>query len=91
MAAVAGSSPWLYLLTQSQAVWLYLARICCPQELVFDYGDFLSSGLAESGGWLVLTAAVFAGVAYGYARYRRPSEAVLALAGLAQQPGISDP
>jgi tetratricopeptide (TPR) repeat protein len=39
-----------------------------PQGLVFDYGDFLSSGLAESGGWLVLTAAVFAAVVYGYAR-----------------------
>jgi tetratricopeptide (TPR) repeat protein len=68
-AGLDSASPWLYLLTQSKAVWLYLARICWPQGLVFDYGDFLSSGLAESGGWLMLTAAVFAGVVYGYARY----------------------
>jgi tetratricopeptide (TPR) repeat protein len=63
-----GASPWLYLLTQARAIWLYLARIVWPRGLVFDYGDFLSSGLAESGGWLVLTAAVFAAVVYGYAR-----------------------
>jgi tetratricopeptide (TPR) repeat protein len=63
------ASPWLYLLTQAKAVWLYLARIVWPQGLVFDYGDFLSSGLAESGGWLLLTAAVFAGVVYGYAKF----------------------
>jgi len=62
------ASPWLYLLTQAKALWLYLARIVWPRGLVFDYGDFLSSGLAESGGWLVLTAAVFAAVVYGYAR-----------------------
>ncbi len=63
------ASPWLYLLTQAKAIWLYVARIVWPQGLVFDYGDFLSSGLAESGGWLLLSAAVFAGVAYGYAKF----------------------
>ena len=68
-AGLDSASPWLYLLTQAKAVWLYLFRICWPQGLVFDYGDFLSSGLAESAGWLVATAAVFAGVVYGYARY----------------------
>jgi len=68
-AGLDSASPWLYLLTQSKAIWLYLARVVWPQGLVFDYGDFLSSGLAESGGWLLLTAAVFAGVVYGYARY----------------------
>jgi protein O-mannosyl-transferase len=62
------ASPWLYLLTQSKAIWLYLARIIWPQGLVFDYGDFLSSGLAESGGWLAATATLFAAVVYGYAR-----------------------
>jgi tetratricopeptide (TPR) repeat protein len=62
------ASPWLYLLTQAKAIWLYFARIVWPQGLVFDYGDFLSSGLAESGGWLLLTAAVFIAVGYGYAR-----------------------
>jgi tetratricopeptide (TPR) repeat protein len=62
------ASPWLYLLTQAKALWLYLARIVWPRGLVFDYGDFVSSGLGESGGWLVLTAAVFAAVVYGYAR-----------------------
>jgi protein O-mannosyl-transferase len=68
-AGLDSASPWLYLLTQAKAIWLYLFRICWPEGLVFDYGDFLSSGLAESGGWLVATAAVFAGVVYGYARY----------------------
>lgn len=68
-AGLGSASPWLYLLTQARAIWLYLARIVWPQGLVFDYGDFLSAGLAESGGWLVLTAAVFAGVAYGYATF----------------------
>ena len=68
-AGLDSASPWLYLLTQAKAIWLYLFRICWPQGLVFDYGDFLSAGLAESGGWLVATAAVFAGVVYGYARY----------------------
>lgn len=68
-AGLDSASPWLYLLTQSKAIWFYLSRICWPQGLVFDYGDFLSSGLAESGGWLMLTATVFAGVVYGYARY----------------------
>ena len=68
-AGLDSASPWLYLLTQAKAIWLYLARIAWPQGLVFDYGDFLSSGLAESGGWLVLTTAVFAGVVYGYCRY----------------------
>jgi tetratricopeptide (TPR) repeat protein len=68
-AGLDSASPWLYLLTQSKAIWLYLARIVWPQGLVFDYGDFLSSGLAESGGWLLLTAAVFTGIVYGYARF----------------------
>ncbi len=68
-AGLDSASPWLYLLTQAKAIWLYVARIVWPQGLVFDYGDFLSSGLAESGGWLVLTAAVFAGVAYGFAKF----------------------
>jgi protein O-mannosyl-transferase len=68
-AGLDSASPWLYLLTQAKAIWLYFSRIVWPQGLVFDYGDFLSSGLAESGGWLVLTAAVFAGVVYGYAKF----------------------
>jgi tetratricopeptide (TPR) repeat protein len=68
-AGIASASPWLYLLTQAKAIWLYVARIVWPQGLVFDYGDFLSTGLAESGGWLLLTGAVFAAVAYGFARY----------------------
>ena len=68
-AGLDSASPWLYLLTQAKAIWLYVARIVWPQGLVFDYGDFLSSGLAESGGWLVLSAAVFGGVVYGYARF----------------------
>ena len=68
-AGIGSASPWLYLLTQARAIWLYVARIVWPQGLVFDYGDFLSSGLAESGGWLLLTAAVFAGVVYGYGRH----------------------
>lgn len=68
-AGLDSASPWLYLLTQAKAIWLYFARIVWPQGLVFDYGDFLSSGLAESGGWLLLTAAVFAGVVYGYAKF----------------------
>jgi tetratricopeptide (TPR) repeat protein len=67
-AGLDSASPWLYLLTQAKAIWLYLARIVWPQGLVFDYGDFLSSGLAESGGWLLLTATVFAGVVYGFGR-----------------------
>jgi protein O-mannosyl-transferase len=68
-AGLDSASPWLYLLTQAKAIWLYFSRIVWPQGLVFDYGDFLSSGLAESGGWLVLTAAVFAGVVYGCAKF----------------------
>jgi tetratricopeptide (TPR) repeat protein len=68
-AGLDSASPWLYLLTQAKAIWLYLARIVWPQGLVFDYGDFLSSGLAESGGWLLITAAVFGGVVYGYAKF----------------------
>jgi len=68
-AGLDSASPWLYLLTQAKAIWLYALRIVWPQGLVFDYGDFLSSGLAESGGWLLLTAAVFAGVVYGYAKF----------------------
>jgi tetratricopeptide (TPR) repeat protein len=68
-AGLDSASPWLYLFTQAKAIWLYFARIVWPQGLVFDYGDFVSSGLAESGGWLVLSAAVFAGVVYGYARF----------------------
>ena len=68
-AGLDSASPWLYLLTQAKAIWLYLARIVWPQGLIFDYGDFLSSGLAESGGWLMLAAAVFAGVVYGFGRY----------------------
>lgn len=68
-AGLDSASPWLYLLTQARAIWLYLARIIWPQGLVFDYGDFLSSGLAESGGWLVFTATAFAGVLYGYAKF----------------------
>lgn len=67
-AGLESASPWLYMLTQARAIWLYLFRICWPQGLVFDYGDFLSLGLGESAGWLVATAAVFAGVVYGYAR-----------------------
>jgi len=68
-AGLDSASPWLYLLTQARAIWLYLARIAWPQGLIFDYGDFLSSGLAESGGWLLLTVPVFAGVVYGYAKF----------------------
>jgi len=67
-AGLDSASPWLYLLTQAKAIWLYVARIVWPQGLVFDYGDFLSSGLGESAGWLAVTAAVFSGVVYGYCR-----------------------
>jgi protein O-mannosyl-transferase len=68
-AGLDSASPWLYLLTQARAIWLYVARICWPQGLVFDYGDFLSSGLGESAGWLVATALVFTGVVYGYVHW----------------------
>jgi hypothetical protein len=47
-AGINSASPWLYLLTQSRAIWLYLVRIVWPQGLVFDYGDLLSTGLGES-------------------------------------------
>ena len=62
------TSPWLYLLTQARAVWLYLLRIIAPWTLVFDYGDFVSSGLGQSWPWLLLTSSVFLAVCIGYAR-----------------------
>ena len=62
------TSPWLYLLTQARAVWLYGLRIIAPWTLVFDYGDFVSDGLGQSWPWLLLTSSVFLAVCIGYAR-----------------------
>lgn len=62
------ASPWLYLLTQSQAIWLYLARITWPHTFVFDYGYLLSSGLTESWPWLAATSGLFVAVCCGFAK-----------------------
>jgi tetratricopeptide (TPR) repeat protein len=56
------ASPWRYLLTQSEAVWTYLARIVWPATLVFDHGDRLSPGLLHSWPWFAAAVAA-AGVA----------------------------
>lgn len=62
------ASPWLYLLTQSEAVWIYLARIVWPATLVFDYGDRLSPGLFHSWPWFAAGAATVAVVCVGWQR-----------------------
>ena len=64
----AAVSPWLYLLTQAEAIWIYLLRIVWPATLVFDYGEGLSGGLWESWPWLLATTLLVAGVCAGYAR-----------------------
>jgi len=62
------ASPWLYALTQAEAVWTYLGRIVWPATLVFDYGDRMSNGLSESWIWLIATSCLLAGIAAGFAR-----------------------
>lgn len=41
----AGISPWRYLLTQAEAVVLYLKLVVWPHPLVFDHGTALAPGL----------------------------------------------
>jgi tetratricopeptide (TPR) repeat protein len=62
------SSSWHYLLTQSWAIWVYLLRIVWPATLVFDYGNSVSTGIADSWPWLVATALLFVGICVGFAR-----------------------
>jgi len=62
-------SSWHYLLTQSWAIWVYLLRIVWPATLVFDYGNSVSVGLAESWPWLVATSVLFIGICLGFGRW----------------------
>lgn len=64
-------SPWLYLLTQAKAIWIYLQRIAWPRILVFDHGYGLSTGLAESWPWFMASASLFAATCFGFMRYPR--------------------
>jgi Flp pilus assembly protein TadD len=66
------ASPWRYALTQSEAIWTYLLRILWPTTLVFDYGDRMSVGLAESWPWLVATGCLIGGIGYGFLRQPAP-------------------
>lgn len=52
-------SVWHYLLTQAEAIWLYLSRVVWPHPLVFDHGvpvqtDWIDAAPALGGLLLVL-------------------------------------
>lgn len=64
----AGMSPWLYLLTQAEAFWIYVLRVVWPTGLVFDYGSRCSTGLGESWPWFAATAAAVIGIVVGWIR-----------------------
>ena len=67
----AGVSPWRYLLTQAEALVLYLKLAVWPHPLVFDYGERLVSGLAEVWPQALSVVALLAGTVV--ALWRRPT------------------
>lgn len=75
-----GVSPWAYLLTQCEALVLYLRLSLWPYPLVLDYGTAVTRSLAAVW-WqgLVILALLFATVAA--ACDRRPSRRALGFAG----------
>ena len=70
-AGVGTASTWRYLLTQTEAVWLYIGRLCWPRPLVLDYGDRLATGLHEVWPAAVATAGLLLLVLAGLARCPR--------------------
>lgn len=65
----AGISPWRYLLTQAEALTLYLRLAVWPDPLVFDYGERLVSGFAAVWPNALLVVALLAGTAVALRRW----------------------
>ena len=66
----AGISAWRYLLTQAEAVTLYLRLSVWPHPLVFDHGERLVSGITAV--WLEVLVVVALLVGTAVALRRRP-------------------
>lgn len=64
-AGLGTASTWRYLLTQTEAVWLYGGRLCWPRPLVLDYGDGLATDLAAVWPAATAAAAVLSLVVFG--------------------------
>jgi tetratricopeptide (TPR) repeat protein len=67
----AGITPWSYLLTQCEAITLYLWRTIWPVGLVFDYGVNVAGGLGEVWPQALLLLALVGGTIW--ALVRRPT------------------
>lgn len=63
-------SPWIYALTQCDAIVRYLCLVFWPHPLVFDYGVATVGGPAEVWWQALLLVALAAGA--GFALFRRP-------------------
>ena len=65
-----GLSPWLYGLTQGQAIVRYLGLTFWPTGLIFDYGVGTAKTFGEVAGSVVLVTGMIGAV--GWALWRKP-------------------
>ena len=57
-----------YLLTQAEAVWMYVGRVFWPARLVLDHGYGIRERFIEVWPWVLLSAVFLITVAVGFAR-----------------------
>ena len=69
-AGLTTASVVAYALTQCQAIWLYLGKLIWPATLVLDHGEWLAAGPGEVWPSVAATAALVAGIAFGF--WRKP-------------------
>lgn len=63
-----GVTPWTYLLTQCEAIVLYLKLVVWPHPLVLDYGEYLSGGLSAVWPQALLLVILALGTVWSCAR-----------------------
>lgn len=61
-------TPWTYLLTQAEALVIYLRLVVWPQPLVFDYGTALAGGIGDVAWQAVVVASLLAGSVWSAVR-----------------------
>ena len=70
-AGLTTASVVAYALTQCRAIWLYLGKLFWPATLVLDHGEWLAAGPGEVWPFVAATAALVAGIAFGFWRMPR--------------------
>lgn len=76
-------SVWSYLLTQTNAITLYLGLAVWPSGLVFDYGTGVVHQLGDVWPQAIVVVLLLVGSVIGFVRAKTRSTAVTALLGVA--------